>query len=458
MPVKDREKRRLPRLGTIRLGYLAEGTRDDGSTYKYPKQADHFLLHDAPKIAAFFEAQGITKPRELDVILPFPGLAGNYDASYMVWAKGVLMCKGDGERVQYANPMRVVQDERGTHVYNVAGPTLVVDGVAQTGFTWGDHEFGEGEIVRCLGSAGAKHGHPHCKACKMSAILKVTPYADELFQFGYYQINTGSWRNHQTIMGTLEALPPIVFEKKLPFTLRMVWEQTVYKDSAGKRHATERWFLHLMPHPDLLRALFERQARELAEGPAPKVRPLPGGGGYIEAEPVTMPPYAEAGVEMGVEEAQWEEPPPPEPPPQEPPSQEPPSQEPPPQEPPKRPAPGGRPYDPETLKRRILLVAARKRKAGRASMAQVGLVLALCGQMWQEPKQHVPRLLEYLFKVSEPGELSYKQVSALIDWLRDPESERGQNTIDQRAVAEARQVVVEMLKREGQQMLPGLEE
>jgi len=448
------------------LGYLAEGKREDGSTYKYPAQSDHFLLHDAPKIAAYFDKRGITKPRELDVILPFSRLDQNYDASYMVWAKGVLLCRGDGERVQYANPMRVVEDKKGTHVYNVAGPTLVVDGVAQCAFTWGESMIGEGEIVRCLGSAGAEHGHPHCKACKMSAILKVTPYADELFEFGYYQINTGSWRNHQTIMGTLEALPPIVFEKKLPFTLRMVYEQTVYKDKKGKRHPTERWFLHLMPHPDLLRALFERQARELAEGPAPKVRLLPGGGGYVEAEPATMPPYAEAGVEIGAQDAEWEEAPatteaveepdhwPEEPPPE--------WEEAPPQarqqEEPKPAPPSGRPYDPETLKRRILAVAGRKRKQGRASAAQVGLVWALCGQMWEEPKQHMPRLLEYLFGLSEPGELSYKQVASLIDWLRDPQSERGHSIIDQRAVAEARQVVLLKLGEEGQQMLLGLEE
>jgi len=179
-----------------------------------------------------------------------------------------------------------------------------------------------------------------------------------------------------------------------------------------------------------------------------------------------MPPYAEAGVEIGAQDAEWEEAPatteaveepdhwPEEPPPE--------WEEAPPQarqqEEPKPAPPSGRPYDPETLKRRILAVAGRKRKQGRASAAQVGLVWALCGQMWEEPKQHMPRLLEYLFGLSEPGELSYKQVASLIDWLRDPQSERGHSIIDQRAVAEARQVVLLKLGEEGQQMLLGLEE
>jgi hypothetical protein len=122
----------------------------------------------------------------------------------------VQLCKGDGERVLYANPMRVTEDKKGTHVYQEAGPTIVSDGVAQVEFTWGDQTFIEGEIVRCPGSAEAGR-YPHCAACKMSAILKITPYHPDLFDFGYYQITTGSWRNYATITGTLEALPPVVF-------------------------------------------------------------------------------------------------------------------------------------------------------------------------------------------------------------------------------------------------------
>ena len=50
MAIKDRKRRRLVRLGVIRLGYKEERKRPDGSTYTFPKQSDHFLLHDAPEI------------------------------------------------------------------------------------------------------------------------------------------------------------------------------------------------------------------------------------------------------------------------------------------------------------------------------------------------------------------------------------------------------------------------
>ena len=69
MPIKDRKRRRLIRLGIIRLGYLEERKRKDGSTYTFPRQSDHFLLHDAPEIAEFYAAQGIEEVKELDVLL-----------------------------------------------------------------------------------------------------------------------------------------------------------------------------------------------------------------------------------------------------------------------------------------------------------------------------------------------------------------------------------------------------
>lgn len=481
MPIKDRDRRRLPLLGKIRLGYLEERKRRDGSKYTFPRQADHFILKDAQRIQDWFAEQGITKPRELDVILPFPTLQQNYDASYMVWANGVLLCKGDGEHVLYANPMRVAEDAKGVHVYNEAGPTLVVDGVAQTTFKWGEIEYTPGEIVNCPGSAGPEFGHPHCAACKMSAILKVTPYDPELFQFGYYQITTGSWRNHQTIMGTLESLPPVVFEKKLPFTLRMVQEQTTYTDDQGKRHATERWFLQLMPHPDMLRALFQRQQHELVTGeskpaelPAPRVSVVP-----LEAEPPDPPPYAEVGAEMGVRRDVWvhEGPPPDEHMPdgidpeeegwsdeayeetRSPPREHPGDSEPikpVPQEEPAGP-PAGRPYDPETLQRRVGTVAGSKRMRGSASTAQIGLIRALCGHMWDNVNDHLPRLLDYLLSVQSPEHLSKAQAAALIDWLRDPDSPDGQHNLYVHAKTEAAQVIRLMLKREGQQSLPGME-
>lgn len=449
MPIRDRTKRRLPRLGIIRLGYLEERTRDDGSKYTFPKQSDHFELRDAPKIAKYFADLGITKPRALDVILPFPTLHENYDANYQVWASGVLLCKGDGERVQYAGPMRVTEDDKGTHVYNVAGATLVADGVAQCDFVWGEEQFAAGQIISCPGSDELGTRHPHCGACRMSAILKITPYADALFEFGYYQITTGSWRNHMTIMGTLQALPPVVLERKLPFTLRMVKEQTVYRDKTEQRRTTDRWFLHLMPHPDLLKALLARDMQALLAGdPAPERKAITATVDY-EAEPVAPPPYAELGAVQEGEIVMDDE-------------GEPPVQEPAPAEERaaeaeevKAEAPSGRPYDPETLKQRVLVTAGRKRHRAGPSEKMSTELLGLAGQLWEEPELDLARVVGYLFD-KPVASLTGKDVAALLDWLRAPGIE--QVLVDQRAVSEAAQVIKLVAEAERQQALPGMEE
>lgn len=488
MPLKDRTKRKLPRLGIIRLGYLEERKRSDGSTYTFPRQSDCFVLKDAPRLAAWFAEQEITKPRELDVILPFPTLRQNFDAYYSVWAKRVQLCKGDGEHVLYANPMKVTKDKKGTHVYQEPGPTLVVDGIAQVAFTWDERTFAPGDEVECPGSlaldATINVGYLHCAACRMSAVLKVTPYHPDLFDFGYYQISTGSWRNYATIMGTLEALPPIVFEKHLPFTLRMVQEQVVYTQPDGKRATTEKWFLHLQPHPDLLRALFERQAQELASGPIAPPPPQLAAPRIVQAEPDAPPPYAEEPADQLYPDD--DVPPRPAIDPNDPPdgwpTEEPPggpyvegewtSEGSPPKEtidaappqvthtvdePPPEPKVTGRPYDPETLRRRIASVAATKRHRAKPSITMVGLCRALYKQVWGDnTSQFLPHALEYLVGHKTLEECHGKQVGAMIDWLKDTKlSTSGHSVVSTDAVVEANRVARLVVEQEGQQTLPG---
>ena len=134
MPLKDRDNtrpRRLVRLGIIRLGYKEKRNRQDGSEYEFPVQADHFVLTDAQELTGVYGPQ----PRELDVILPFPDVYRNFDAAYTVWAGGVLVCRGDGEFVEYAAPSKVQKKKNGaTAVYNDSGDTLVSGGAAQVAF------------------------------------------------------------------------------------------------------------------------------------------------------------------------------------------------------------------------------------------------------------------------------------------------------------------------------------
>ena len=291
MPLKDRDSkrpRRLVRLGIIRLGHKETRKRQDGSTYQYPVQDDHFVLTDAPEIGEFYGE----KPREIDVILPFPDIERNFDAAYTVWAGGVLVCKGDGEFVQYAAPMRSEEKKGRMRVYNATGDTLVTDRAAQVALTWNGQSFEPGELVPCPGAD--QDLYPHCRACKMSAILKVMMARPELFRLGYYQLSTGSGRNYDTILGTLE----LIYEQAgkvsgIPFKLRLVEESTTYQEN-GKRKQTKKWFVQLEPDPTFTRKLYNRSAMALlGAGSEPEAEVE---GDYVEAEEAAPPPFAEDGA------------------------------------------------------------------------------------------------------------------------------------------------------------------
>jgi len=230
--------------------------------------------------------------------LPFPDVYRNFDAAYTVWAGGVLVCRGDGEFVEYAAPFKVTKKQNGgVSVRNAAGDTLVSGGAAQVPFDWNGTSFEPGELVPCPGAS--KELYPHCLACRMSAILKVMMADPRLFRLGYYQIATGSTRNYDTILGTLELIEDQAGKVNgIPFKLRMVKEPTTYRDN-GKRKKTEKWFLQLEPDPTFTRKLYSRTASNILALPpgddGGDVSDEVHEGQFVEAEDPAPPPFAEAG-------------------------------------------------------------------------------------------------------------------------------------------------------------------
>ena len=304
--LKDRDRsraRRLTRLGVIRLGHKEskEKKRRDGSTYtvEYPVQDNHFIFTDAPDLAEYYGDDC----HEMDVILPFPDITRNFDAFYQIWAGGTLVCKGDGDCVKYAAPFTVKEkDTGGVSVYRAKGDTLVSDGVAQVAFSWNGERFEPGEIVTCPGAAQGLY--PHCAACKLSGVLKIMIADPIIFRFGYYQIATGSGRNYDSILGTLELISangqrPV---NGFPFKLRLVKEATTYTEN-GERKATEKWFLKLEPDPTLTRKLYQAQAQATfgtiaaitANDAGDEAPAQIEAGEYFDESPEIAPPYAEEG-------------------------------------------------------------------------------------------------------------------------------------------------------------------
>jgi len=306
MALKDRkakrgDNRRLLRLGIIRLGHKETKTYQGGKTVEYPVQDDHFVLRDAPEIAGGYGPE----PKEIDVLFPFPDIARNFDAFYMVWAGGVPICKGDGEQVLSAWPHRVEtkpvmrdgkQIGERVSVYNAPGDCLVDNGAALRAFDWNSAHFEEGDIVPCPGADADMY--PHCRACKASGTLKVMIAHPDIFRFGYYQISTGSGRNYDHINDTLEA----VFEaagqvSAIPFKLRVVSQSATYVQD-GQRKKTDKYFLQLEPPAEIMMAIIRRQRDglmrpALAVGPLlpEEVEPFD-----LDADETAPPPYAEDGT------------------------------------------------------------------------------------------------------------------------------------------------------------------
>ena len=290
MPLKDRDRtrpRRLVRLGIIRLGHKEKSSR---SGREYPVQDDHFVLTDAPALVAVY---GET-PHEIDVTLAFPEIRRNFDAWYQVWAGGILICKGDGDFVDYASPFTVEQKGNRAIVHRAPGDTLVNNGVAQQGLDWNGQHFDEGDTVPCPGAA--QDLYPHCKTCRKSAVLKVMMVDPDLVRLGYYQIATGSGRNYDTINGMLEWVRDAIHQVNgIRYHLRLVQEATSYLDDSGERKATTRHFLQLEPFPEDLKWMMQKRRTSLLDLPPQPIAALTGEieDEYLEADDEAPPPFAE---------------------------------------------------------------------------------------------------------------------------------------------------------------------
>lgn len=295
MAVKDRNRTRFNRLGIIALGYRVFRCKNghtshpnrwngdasqeceicskvfsglsDRSRFITPYQPGHFVLTRAPDVMAFYAQKGIqeTEVRRIEILFPFAERDRNFIANYQVWAGDSIVCEGDGELVQRAEPLRASQNDKGYwNVHKDSGDTLVSDGMACRAFDWNGTHFDEGDHVPCSGS-GRTRLYPQCELCKLHSLVKVMMADPELFRVGYYRISTRSKNNYDAFRTMFRMMPENV--QGIRFTLRMAKEKTKYMGKDGKKHSTEKWFLYLEPYPEDMLELYRRQAaRQLGRG------------------------------------------------------------------------------------------------------------------------------------------------------------------------------------------------
>lgn len=89
------DKRRLPRLGKIRLGIKKKSMRTGA---EFPEEVPYFVVPEEIK-----KVYG-DKPTELDVMLPIDDIESVFPVSYKYYGSGKgLKCTGDGEIAYYAD-------------------------------------------------------------------------------------------------------------------------------------------------------------------------------------------------------------------------------------------------------------------------------------------------------------------------------------------------------------------
>ena len=89
------DRRRLPRLGSIRLGLKVKNQNG----VEYPKETEYFVV--PPEVAEVFG----DKPTELEVMLPLNEIDAVFPQAYKHYGSGKgLKCQGDGEIAYYVDP------------------------------------------------------------------------------------------------------------------------------------------------------------------------------------------------------------------------------------------------------------------------------------------------------------------------------------------------------------------
>lgn len=180
------DKRRLPRLGKIRLGMLK--TSANGKTY--PSEVSHFVV--PPEVAKVY---GET-PTELDIMFPVEDEGTFFPQAYKLYGSSQnLKCKGDGETATKLDP-----------------------------------ETGELTEVPCPCELADTKGGCGPKGCLMVLLPKVS-------LGGVYQIDTGSMANMITINSYVDYLRCLIGQVAMvPLKLRRIEQKLKGPDGKMSKH------------------------------------------------------------------------------------------------------------------------------------------------------------------------------------------------------------------------------
>jgi hypothetical protein len=207
------ERRRLPRLGKIRLG--EKGISQSGA--EYPKKLDYFACPD--------EVQAVhgEQPRELEIMFPvdssdviFPQFLKRYGKS-----KG-LICKGDGENA-------VATDE----------------------------STGEMTEIACDPDECEHYGKRHCR--RVASLQFMLPRVPG---FGVYQIDTTSYNSIVNLNSCFDMIRGLCGQiSGIPLVLKLEPREVQVKDKGGKPQKQIVYVLSLTSRQTIARLLERSRTR-----------------------------------------------------------------------------------------------------------------------------------------------------------------------------------------------------
>ncbi len=254
MPINDLLKGselRFERLGSIRLGIKEPDVDERGRQRvdKYgnprfnPKATEYFVCPDEVQKAIRQD-----RPTQLRVYLPFDEPERVLDAYHRLYVKKGLLCRGDGNFIDYC------VDPQTSQVQVQGGRALVT-------FKEGEHIFEPGQAVRC---PGFTHDYDRCQHCRPVANLRVM--IDRIFRLGYWQIATGSINSMLNLMGTLHwVLERFGQLTGIPFILELRPEEIscpMVIDGRPTRKMQTKYILHLWPDEKWVEALIRRDRQQ----------------------------------------------------------------------------------------------------------------------------------------------------------------------------------------------------
>lgn len=219
------DKRRMPRLGKIRLGIKQK----TAGGKEFPRDVEYFVLPEddyGKKIAARYGA----KPTELDILFPVDDDEAIFPQALAWYGGAGLRCRGDGVTALRTKGFLVVKNSQGDVVDDARGRVLDDDGNGS-----------EADLIQIGCPCPLVDLKGGCT--EKAHLLVMLP---EISVGGVFQIDTGSVNNIINLNSQLEYVRTMMGRIALvPLKLKRVAETITYTDEAGAQKKSTHYLLRL---------------------------------------------------------------------------------------------------------------------------------------------------------------------------------------------------------------------